>query len=65
VRDAIAKDVYKGVEFHNRPGGAVGTSLEAFVASEGIGTDLAPRFARSVFCARLPIAERMLGEVPS
>jgi hypothetical protein len=62
VRDAIDKEVYKGVEFRDRPG-TVAANLEDFVANEGIGTDLALQFARSVFCARLPVTERMLDEV--
>ena len=52
VRDAIGKGVYKGVEFHDYPGASAGAGLENFVANEGIGTDLALQFARSVFRAR-------------
>ncbi len=63
VRDVINKGVYKGVEFHDYPTAGAGATLENFVANEGIGTDLALRFARAVFCARLPVTEPMLGEV--
>jgi hypothetical protein len=63
VRDAIGKGVYKGVEFHDYPGASAGAGLENFVANEGIGTDLALQFARSVFCARVPVTESMLGEI--
>ena len=63
VRDAIAKDVYKGVDFHDYPSAGVGAGLEDFVANEGIGTDFALQFARSVFCARIPVTELMLDEV--
>jgi hypothetical protein len=63
VHDAISKGVYKGVEFHDYPSASVGTGLENFVANEGIGTDLALRFARSVFCARIPVTESMLDEI--
>ena len=38
-----------------------GASLENFVANHGIGTDFALQFARSVFCARLPVTERYVG----
>jgi len=64
VRDVINKGVYSGVKFQQNPA-AVGAeaNLENFVANEGIGTDLALQFARSVFCARLPVTERMLDEV--
>jgi hypothetical protein len=51
------------VEFHDYPSAAAGGGLENFVANEGIGTDLALRFARSVFCARLPVTKSMLGEI--
>ena len=63
VRDAIDKGVYNGVEFHDYPAASSGASLENFIANQGIGTDFALQFARSVFCARLPVTEPMLGEV--
>jgi len=63
VRDAINKEIYKGVDFHDYPDASDGGSLEDFIAKHGIGTDLALNFARSAFCARLPITERMLDEV--
>ena len=63
VHDAIDKGVYKGVEFHVSPSVGAGASLEEFIAHEGIGTDLALRFARSVFCARLPVTRPMLDEI--
>ena len=63
VRDAIDKGVYNGVEFHDYPAANSGASLENFIANHGIGTDFALQFARSVFCARLPVTERMLDEV--
>ena len=63
VRDAISKGVYQGVEFHDYPSANTGAGLENFVANEGIGTDLALQFARSVFCARVPVTEGMLHEV--
>ena len=63
VRDVIDKGVYKGVDFHGYPTASAGASLENFVANEGIGTDLALQFARSVFCARIPVTENMLNEV--
>jgi hypothetical protein len=63
VRDAIEKGVYKGVEFHDYPSANTAGGLENFVANEGIGTDLALRFARSVFCARLPVTGPMVGEI--
>jgi hypothetical protein len=63
VRDAINKGVYKGVEFHDYPNAGAGAGLENFVANEGVGTDFALQFARSVFCARLPVTEPMLEEI--
>jgi hypothetical protein len=63
VRDVIDKGVYKGVDFHDYPRASAGASVENFVANEGIGTDLALQFARSVFCARIPVTEKMLNEV--
>jgi len=63
VRDAIENGVYKGVEFHDYPSANSGGGLENFVVNEGVGTDFALQFARSVFCARLPITEPMLDEI--
>ena len=63
VREVIAKEIYKGVEFQQHPTASVGERLENFVAAEGIGTDLALQFARAAFCARLPVTELMLDEV--
>jgi hypothetical protein len=63
VRDVIDKGVYNGVDFHDYPRASGAASVENFVVNEGIGTDLALQFARSVFCARLPVTEKMLNEV--
>jgi hypothetical protein len=43
------------VIFHPFPGATSDTDLRAFLERAGIGTDLALQFARSVFCARLPV----------
>ena len=63
AREAIDKGIYKGVEFHDYPSAGAGAGLENFVVNEGIGTDFALQFARSEFCARLPVSEPMLDEV--
>lgn len=63
VREAVEKGIYKGVEFHDQPSVQGVPSLEDFIANEGVGTDFALRFARSAFCARLPVTEPMVGEV--
>ena len=63
VRDAIAKGVYQGVKFHASPSVGADANLEDFIATEGIGTDLALQFARSVFCARVPVTASMLDEI--
>ena len=63
VHDVVSKGVYNGVQFHTSPSTAADASLENFIAEESIGTDLALQFARSVFCARLPITEPMLHEI--
>jgi hypothetical protein len=60
---AIAKGIYKGVTFHRFTGAASDTELRDFLERAGIGTDLALQFARSVFCARLPVTEAMLDPI--
>ena len=63
VREAIDRGVYRGVEFHEYPTTSAERSLDDFVRHQSIGTDYALRFARSVFCARLPVTEPMLDEM--
>jgi len=63
VHDAIEKGVYKGVEFHDYPSMNSAPGLENFIVNEGIGTDLALQFARSVFCARIPVTAQMMDEI--
>jgi hypothetical protein len=60
---AIAKGIYKGVVFHRFAGATSGTNLREFLERAGIGTDLALQFARSVFCARLPVTVKMLDPI--
>ena len=63
VHEAIEKGIYKGVEFHDYPSAQGAASLENFIENEGVGTDFALQFARSVFCARLPVTEPMVDEI--
>jgi hypothetical protein len=63
VAQAVDKGVYNGVDFHDYPNARDGGSLKDFITQHGIGTDFALTFARSAFCARLPITEKMLDEV--
>jgi hypothetical protein len=62
-REAIAKGIYKGVSFHRFQDANLDTELRDFLERAGIGTDLALQFARSVFCARLPVTEGMLDPI--
>ena len=60
---AIDKGIYNGVAFHRFPDASSDTSLRDFLERAGIGTDFALQFARTVFCARLPVTERMLDPI--
>src|SRR6516162_370481 len=62
-QQAIATGIYKGVTFHPFPGATSDADLRDFLQRAGIGTDLALQFARSVFCARLPVTEAMLSPI--
>lgn len=62
-QQAIAKEIYKGVIFHRFSGATRDTDLREFLKRAGIGTDLALQFARTVFCARLPVTEDMLDPI--
>ena len=60
---AIDKDIYKGVAFQRYPGAHSDTDLREFLKRDGIGTDFAMQFARSMFCARLPVTAQMLDQM--
>jgi hypothetical protein len=62
-RQAIAEGIYKGVAFHPLPGATAPPDLHEFLERSGIGTDLALRFARSLFCARLPVTPDMMDQI--
>lgn len=62
IRDAIDKGVFDGVELHEYPTEAEERSVEDF-ANRSIGTDFALQYARTSFCARLPVTEPMLEEI--
>ena len=62
-QQAIAKGIYKGVTFHRFAGATSDTELGDFLERAGIGTDLALQFARSVFCARLPVTAATLDPI--
>jgi hypothetical protein len=54
--------IFRGIEIHDeylakKP---ADLSVEAFIAQQSIGTDFALRFARTVFCARLPVTRAMV-----
>jgi hypothetical protein len=62
-QDAITKGIYKGVVFHRFAGAVSDTNLRDFLERAGIGTDLGLQFARSLFCARLPVTAAMLDPI--
>jgi hypothetical protein len=63
IRAAVAGGVYNGVELRDFPGSHPRSTLEDFIAEQGVGTDLALRFARSAFCARLPVTAPMVDAI--
>jgi hypothetical protein len=62
-QQAIDDGLYRGVAFHHFPGGQSDTDLHGFLERHGIGTDFALQFARTVFCARLPVTSAMMDQV--
>jgi hypothetical protein len=62
-QEAIARGIYQGVIFHRYPGAGTEPDLRIYLERYGIATDFALQFARSLFCARLPVTEAMLGEI--
>lgn len=63
LQEAIDRGVFRGVELQDFPSATGDRSLRGFMAQHSIGTDFALQFARSSFCARMPITEPMLDEV--
>jgi hypothetical protein len=63
VRAVIDADVFRGVELHEYPPTSSERTLGDFIAHHSLATDYALRFARSVFCARMPVTEEMLVEI--
>jgi hypothetical protein len=62
-QQAIDDGIYKGVTFHRYPDAQSDTDLREFLRRDGIGTDFALQFARTVFCARLPVTAAMMDQV--
>ena len=62
-QQAIDRGLFKGIAFHHYPGAESDTDLRVFLERHAIGTDFALQFARSVFCARLPVTPPMMDQV--
>jgi hypothetical protein len=62
-QQAIDGGLYRGVTFHRYPDAQSDTDLHEFLQRDGIGTDFALQFARTVFCARLPVTPPMMDQV--
>ena len=62
VDRAIALGVFDGVELHAPYDASEPDSLADFVRTHSAGTDYALRYARNVFCARLPVTDAQLDE---
>lgn len=63
VDRAITLGVFDGVKLHAPYDASDPESLADFVATHSTGTDFALRYARNVFCARLPVTEAQLDEM--
>jgi len=62
VRGTIERGVFHGIELRENPAWP-DQRLQTWVERSALGTDFALQFARSVFCARLPVTDEMLTEV--
>jgi hypothetical protein len=62
-RQAIDGGLYRGITFHRYPDAQSDTDLHEFLQRDGIGTDFALQFARTVFCARLPVTAPMMDQM--
>lgn len=63
VQTAIDRGVFDGVEFHPGWTRNRNATLRDYVGDQSITTDFALRYARNVFCARVPVTETVLDEV--
>ena len=64
-QQAIDEGLFRGIAFHHFPGAESDTDLHVFLERHSIGTDFALQFARTVFCARLPVTAAMMDQVIS
>jgi hypothetical protein len=62
VRHVVDLGVFDGVELHAPHDASTPEALGAFIAAHSTGTDFALRYARNVFCARVPLQEAQLEE---
>jgi hypothetical protein len=62
-QQAIDRGLFKGITFHDYPGAESDTDQRVFLKRHSIGTDFALQFARTVFCARLPVTAPMMDHV--
>jgi len=63
VDAAIDLGLYDGVDLHPPYDAADPDSLRDFVATHSAGTDFALRYARNVFCARVPVTDGQMDEI--
>lgn len=63
VRHAIELGVFDGVALHAPYDSADPASLAEYAASHSAGTDFALRYARNLFCARIPVTGPQLDEI--
>ena len=65
LQEVVRAGIFRGVDLHHQylPEKAAATNLEKLVAEQSIGTDFALRFARTIFCGRLPMTEPQMQRV--
>ena len=62
AQEAYDLGLYRGVELHPKPEQDAPAAMAEFVRDDSVGTDFALRYGRSVFCARVPMTEKMMQE---
>ena len=63
VRHAIGIGMFDGVDLHESWSDDPDATLADYVAAHSAGTDFALRYARNVFCARVPVDQPVLDEI--
>jgi hypothetical protein len=63
IEEAIERGLFDGIEIHDRYLENTDRTVAEVVAHDAIGTDFALRYARTVWCSRVPVTRAMMVDI--